>query len=40
MYPPREFLERWAYENPRQALVLLAFGACMIGFAIGLAVIP
>jgi hypothetical protein len=38
MHPhlPREYVEKWAYQNPKSAMVVLAFGAVFIGFAIWL----
>jgi hypothetical protein len=37
-HPPREFLDKWARENPRQAVVFVLFGVAMIGLVIWIAV--
>jgi len=34
MHPPREWTEKWARENPRQAILVLLFGAVMMGFTL------
>jgi hypothetical protein len=34
MYPPPEWLQAWARENPKQAAFLLLFGAAQVGFVI------
>lgn len=38
MYPPREWLEKWAYEHPRLALLVLLQGLVMVGFVVWLVV--
>jgi len=38
MHPPREWLVKIAYENPRATAFILAFGATVVSFAIGLLV--
>lgn len=38
MRPPREWAERWARENPRQALAVLAFGVAQGVFIVWLIV--
>ena len=38
MHPPRAFLEQWSRENPRLALLVLAWGAVMLGFAVWLVI--
>jgi hypothetical protein len=34
MHPPIEWTKKWAAENPRQALAVLAFGALQVAFTI------
>ncbi len=38
MYPPREWIEKWAAEHPRLALLVLLHGLVMIGFVVWLLV--
>jgi hypothetical protein len=38
MYPPRAWLEKWAYEHPRLTLAVLVHGLVMIGFVVWLIV--
>ncbi len=34
MHPPVEWTKKWAYENPRQALIVLLCGAVIIGYGL------
>ncbi len=36
MHPPREWIDKWTTEHPRLALLVLAWGVVMIGFAVWL----
>jgi hypothetical protein len=34
MHPPSAWTKKWAYENPRQALVVLVIGVALSGYGL------